>query len=299
MNSGLTRQGVSSIGVETPVTLLADIRDIQSKALEAARETNRLLAEKEANDERRHKEMCTLLLGLLEQSKSSVHGGASTIHTSSILGHQSLEGAKTQFYYGSTAISTGTHLVGCILMHIDALLAEHPVFHKYQTSDVSFMDLKDWGTLVSYLLNADKASKGGLRLPKPTDEDFKSVCRVVAATAPGRRPRCDVSHIAALLAEAPGVMNTVEWVRLAIIKCKGVVSPEKELRFSQLTYPFVNEETDLSIKVAEHRRLPSKSLFRSVSDLKATQKKRYMSLILEGEKTPMTALDTVYSESRI
>lgn len=80
-------------------------------------------------------------------------------------------------------------------MHLDVLLSEHPSFQRIQHTDNTFMDIQDWCVLAGYILNADKIAKNTLRIPRPADEDFKTVCRVLAATAPGRRPRCQAANI--------------------------------------------------------------------------------------------------------
>ncbi|BDD57748.1 hypothetical protein MAP00_003092 [Monascus purpureus] len=97
--------------------------------------------------------------------------------------------------------------------HLDILLTEHPAFTRIQSSDSTYMDLKDWHSLVFSAVNADKQSKDGLRVPKPSDEDFKSVCRPLASSTKGRRVKCQPSHVFTLLTEALGVMNIAEWVK--------------------------------------------------------------------------------------
>jgi hypothetical protein len=129
----------------------------------------------------RHKEICILLIGLM---KTGVKGGSASESQSENI---ALSTEKEQYYYGSTSLTLSA--------------SEHPQLQNIQSTDSTLMDMKDWYVLVlaEYALNASKASKAGLRIPKPIDEDLKAVCRVLAASAPERRPRCQASNIYSLL----------------------------------------------------------------------------------------------------
>lgn len=277
----------SALGTETPATVLPDIRDVNARMLCMLEEMRNLQIETERNAATRHKEMCVLLTGVLNSGPKL--GDAHTSYSPAT----AATNGKEQYYYGSTSISSGVHVVACVAMHMDILLSEHPQFQFIQSTDNTFMDMKDWYNLTSYALNADKSSKAGLRIPKPSDEDFKAVCRMLAASAAGRRPRCQVSNLSTLLAEAPGVMNTVEWVRSAIIRCKGVLSPEREFRFRHVSHPFINEDMDLQLAPQKVKKLPNRSFHRGVCELKITQKKEYMNLILERDMQYMDAFNKV------
>lgn len=265
----------ASIGAETPATVLPDIRDINARTLAMLEQMRDLQLEIERNTATRHKEMCTLLMGLM---KSGAKGGGTAEPQS---GHVITSTGKEQYYYGSTLLTSGTHVIACMAMHIDILASEHPQFHNIQSTDSTFMDIKDWYVLAGYALNADKGSKAGLRIPKPSDEDFKAVCRILAASAPGRRPRCQASNIYSLLGECPGIVNTVEWLRQALVRCRGILSPEREHRFKHLHHPFVNEDMDLAVLPQKTQKLPSRAFHRTIHEMKSTQKKEYMNLILE------------------
>lgn len=281
-HAGVARQVAAAVGAETPATVLPDIRDINNRTLSVLEGIRDMQIETERNDAVRHKELCTLLMGLMGT-------GVSSVGSRTPLGSTPQPSGKEQYYYGNTALISGVHAVACVLMHLDILATEHPQFQKIQSSDSTFMDIKDWYVTASYLINADKQSKAGLRIPKPSDEDFKAVCRTLAASAPGRRPRCQASNIYSLLTDCPGVMNTVEWVRQALLRCRGILSPEREHRFKYFHHPFINEEMDLAVEPHKIGKLPSRAFHRSVHEMKATQKKVYMKLVLEDDMPYMQA----------
>lgn len=277
------RDVAAAVGAETPATVLPDIRDVNNRMLSVMEGIYNMQMEAERNAAVRHKEMCTLLMGLM-------NSGASKPDVTTLHGPGSRSGGGEGYYYGSTALTSGTHVIACVLMHIDILVTEHPQFSRIQSTDSTFMDIKDWYVLSGYALNADKPSKAGLRIPKPSDEDFKSVCRVLAASAPGRRPRCQAPNLHALVSECPGIMNTVEWIRQALVRCKGILSPEREYRFRYIHHPFINEDMDMLIEQQTTRKLPNKSFHQSVSSMKSTQKKVYMNLVLEKDVAYMEAM---------
>ena len=284
----------STIGTETPVTILADTRNVQGKILDAIVSLKNAVENSEANAERRHREMCTIMLGLVQSSKEREL--QQVRHQSSGIASRSM--GKDTYYYGSMIISTGTHVVACILMHLDIMTASHVKFKKLQASDTTFMDLKDWYNITSYALNADKSSKVGLRIPKPTDEDFKCACKLTASLTPGRRPICDTSHLQLMLSECPGILNTVEWTRRALVRCKGVLSPERECRISHVSHPFVTAEDTLNVPEVKKLILTRREYHLDIADLKATQKKEYMNLILSANYEYADALDVVTSKKK-
>lgn len=268
--TALNAQSVAAaIGAETPVTILSDLRDVQCKTLDMLVQMRDLSIEHERNKDVRHKEVCTLLMGLMSKSSHSTLDGTGIGQS---LSSNSSTG-KQDYYYGNTRMGSGVHSISCVLMHLDTMLAEHPQFNGIQNSDTTYMDIKEWHTITTTVLRADKLGADALRIPKPSEEDFKAVCRLMAATAIGRRPKCEPSHVKTLMTTAPGVLNAANWVREALLQCKGILSPEREYRFKHLLYPFVDEETELSLEPETRKVLNNRRLHRDVSALKVTQAK--------------------------
>jgi len=284
------RSASSALGVENPVGILAEIRELNERMLDMMKEMAILEEEKEKRNEMRHKEMCTILLGM----SSGVVGPTGSGQSAYGQGSPAPQGLqKSQSYYGNTAMITGVHLVSCVMMHIDYMLTRHPKFRKISTSDRTFMDMKEWYVMCSSIINADKTSKAGLRMPKPSDEDFRSACRLVASPVEGRRPNCDPSHLASLIEQSPALINTVEWVRTALLRCPGCLSPERHCRFKSIKYPFVNEQSELNLDMTEKLVMPVRTKHQVICDLKAAEKKEYMRLILELQFSSNDAISRV------
>jgi hypothetical protein len=186
-----------SIGTKTPATVLPYTRDIDARTLPMLEQMRDLQLEVERDAVTRHKEICTLLIGRM---KTGVKGDSASESQSQNI---TLSTGKEQYYYGSTSLTLSA--------------SEHPQFQNIQSTDSTLMDMKDWYVLAGYALNASKASKTGLRIPKPSDEDLKAVCRVLAASAPERRPRCQAPNIYSLLSECPEIINIVEWFLMKIV----------------------------------------------------------------------------------
>ena len=201
--------------------------------------------------------------------------------------------AKAGSFYGSHALTNGTYLIACILTHMDHMLTSHPMFKKIQNSDSTFLDAKDWFNLCTGVLNADKQSKAGLSVPRPADEDFRNAAKIVALPGCGRKPTCDVTHLALLLSDCPAVMNTVEWTRKALLKCTGALSPERTCRFKLFSHPFVNSASELLVESTHTLKLPNRWMHQDVAGMKATPKKEYMRLVLEECIKPVDAISMV------
>jgi hypothetical protein len=280
----------SSIGSENPLGVLTEIREGQARLLEVMKTMIEASRDAESARERRHTEICTILLGIAE---SGGRREQETVHTSSSVYREAVAGPRGGSFYGSHSIANGTYLIGCIMMHMDSMLQAHPKFKKIQSTDSTFLDVKDWYTMCSSVLNADKRSKAGLRVPKPTEEDFQVACRMVASTVRGRRPSCDSSHLSLLLGSCPAVMTTVEWMRTALLKCTGVLSPERTCRFRLLSHPFVNDASELLVENVSTLKLPNKWMHQDVLNMKAASRKEYMRLVLEDSIKPMDAIGMV------
>lgn len=119
----------AAIGTETSATILPDIRDVGTKCLARLERVEALLEESERNSAVRHRELCTILVGLLNA------GGPSSPNTGSVPSTVSAPAGKEKFFYGATSLSSGAHVIGCVLMHLDVLLAEHPSFQRIQHTD--------------------------------------------------------------------------------------------------------------------------------------------------------------------
>lgn len=280
----------SSIGTETPLGVLTEIREGQSRILESIKDLSDTYKEIETSNQRRHQEMCTILLGIAERDRNA---SQVVTKTSSVTLPSLSSPSRGNYYYGSHSISNGNYLIACILMHIDSMLHDHPRFKKLQNTDSTHMDVKDWYNICTAIFNADKQSKVGLRIPKPTDDDFREAVVMVASSVSGRKPACDASHLTLLLSKCPAMMATVEWTRTAILKCTGLLSPERTCRLRLIKYPFVTEESELLIETAATLKMPNRWFHQDVLNMKATPKKEYIRLVLEESVKPVDAIGMV------
>jgi hypothetical protein len=277
----------SAIGAETPVGILSEIRESQERILSVMKDMMLMGEETQKKEEQRHKELCTLLLalggGMSSTPKISSSFSVNTPVSQTVA-------SKAEYYYGAVALTSGVHVISCVMFHLDMILTQHPYFRKIQNSDKTFMDVKDWHNLCSGVVNADKSSKAGLRIPKPNDMDFRSALNIMASQVQGRRPKSDISHISALMSQTPELMTTVEWVRGALLRCVGCLSPERQCRFRSIQHPFINDSLELSISTKAKLTIPLRSRHQSFLDLKSNQRKLYMNLVLDQSFTPDDAL---------
>lgn len=275
----------SQLGSETPITVLVDIRGILSSINASLHQVAKGRELQEKRTEERHQELCTLLL-----SASTLQTPMAETLSSPPAGARPGAPGKPKFYFGSVSITSGIHAIGCILMHLDKMMSSHHDLTSVTRTDTTFIDIKDWCNLAGYLLNADKKSKAGLRIPKPSDDDFKTVCSHLASPMEGRRPACDETQIHGLIGRCPEVMNTVEWVRQSVVKCKGVLSPAREFKWKCIEYPFVTDGAELKLTVPAKKVVSKRQFHDTVSALKVTDLKRYMELILTSSVPPAEAL---------
>ena len=101
-----------------------------------------------------------------------------------------------------------------------------------------------------------------------------------------------MSHLLNMLSQCSELMNTVEWVRESLRRCPGVLRLERHCRFKSISHPFVNEDSELDVTKAAKLTLPKRTRHQEILDLKSTQTKAYINLILEHSFTSDNASDT-------
>jgi len=78
-----------------------------------------------------------------------------------------------------------------------------------------------------------------------------------------------------------------------LIKCTGSLSPERHCRFRETSYPFVDSDLCMLVKKGVKLSMPKRDPHVSFQELKVTEKKEYMSLILEKDYSPTDAMARV------
>lgn len=298
-SSEVTKQAnglASSSKVETNTTLLADIRDQVCKTNEILLRLESLHLERERADEKRHADVCTVLLAL---TRNHPIQPAETKPSASAPLPSGTARSSDVFYYGSTKITNGGLILACILNHIDILANKIPELEALYKADKSYVDMKAWGTLCVATINAGCKDRAGLRIPKPSDDDFKTAAQIVASPVQGRIPKCDSMHISALIAQCPAIMSTVSWLRLSIIQCKGLLSFQRELKLTSLVHPYFDPEgsplldPEFESMVSATVTDDETELYVQIPKLKLNKKKEYITSVLIKGMSPENALKLV------
>ena len=281
----------SAMRVETPVTLLVDTRDIMSSMLSEMCKLRVTAEEAEKNNERRHRELCTILLGSggRRDSLSTISSRLATPGSPSV----EVASRGSHYYYGGTAMRVGYSILACILIHLDMMVARQMEMDNSTSADNVFMSIKDWNTVCHNILNTVAPPKEEVRVPKPSDQDFKTACSIACSTIEGRVPRCEPSQLNTLLSQCPEIMSSVEWLRMGILRCRGLVSPLREKRLSSITYPYINASKELVVAVKRSFKLTPDEHFRKVNSLKQAEKKTFISLVLVSNQSPYTSIYSV------
>ena len=144
------------------------------------------------------------------------------------------------------------------------------------------MERKDWYSTCSNVINVDENSKAGPRIPKPSDHDFRSAANAVSSPVQGRMPVCDASHIHTLTPQSPELKNTLEWIRGALLRCSGSLSPERHCKFSSIQHLFVNDSSELNVSKSAKLTMPRRTMHQELLDLKSNQMKLYMNLVIQS-----------------
>lgn len=278
----------AATGVETNATVLVDIRNLMQKTLEATLRVEELMVQKEKGDERRHNELAAILVSMSDMRVSTPAPAPQVAVTQ--LGTRDKAGS---YYYSSSRLVNGVGLLACILMHLDSAVGSSEVGRLLETSDSTFMDVKAWTTMCSVLMNGAKNDRIGLRVPKPSDEDFKAAASIVASTLSGRTVKCGPEGVVGLLSSCPAIMVTVEWLRSTTIKCRGLVAPQREAKLSCISHPFVTREGSFNITEVQIKEPTSQDHHHRVSKLKIDKKKEYVKLVVEQRLTCEEALKVI------
>ena len=158
----------------------------------------------------------------------------------------------------------------------------HPQFRKIHATGTIFMEIQDWYRMCSNVINIDKNSKAGARIPKPSDNDFRSAANAVASPIQGRRPVCDASHILTLTFQSPELMNTMEWIRGTLFRCSGSLSPGRQCRFNSFQHHFFNDSSGLNVSKSAMLTMPRRTMHQELLDLESNQRKMYKNLVIES-----------------
>lgn len=283
-----SRSVASAAGVETPLSVLSDIRkmtadtNVMLNSLDSKFSAIVELMTEQKNEQRllltkllEHQNTNTRIMQSVEPSEYGTHVISSTGST------------NATYYYGQWPVKNAPALLGCILYHLDVLFSSHSSANPDEV-DVSYMEPKAWSSLVSLLIQSIENSKLSLRLPKPTDNDFKRAADIVCSKYSGQSPQISAVHVRSLVGTCSEVMSTVQVIIEYCTKCRAVLSPARLKRLASTHYPFIDDNEELivdptRVKIAS---LPD-AMHQEYNALKAEQKKRFIRSVYSGATAPV------------
>lgn len=278
----------ASIGTETPLIILRDIRkclvDLSNVMQESIQDRHAV----ELRNEERHREMLATLQQLSIQPSFTSSVPVSSMSRLSLSG-KSME-IKQEYYYGGEAIKTGFNIIGLVLLQMDAVASGCSYIPNVGTSDGVIMDLKKWSSAVSivYSCESNVTPMKSIVLPKLSDAQVKAALSKCASTENGRVTVFRVPELAAVCDSSPDLMAVVNEVKIRIVKCPGLISEDKRLRMAYVDNPITDRDSSLKV-VATAPQRASAVVISIVSKLNHTSKKQYVQLILENKSHALSA----------
>jgi len=288
----------SSLGVNTPVTLLADIRqcivDLNNSVIALSEDQMRC----HADVQRMHQESLAAMFKLAEEMRNmSRSSGSPSVGVSQSASQQK---ADVTYWHRGTAINTGPSMIGCIFLQLDSIIQKEISLSAADSSDVTPMELKDWTTVVTIMSQIPSTRtqiSDKLVMPKIRSGEAEVALPLVASTVSGRTTVCSVEHIKRMVDECPSITSTVEEVRRRVIMCPGILSIARMRRMMAVKFPYVTGDNTLDITEPEIKRCGSRAVNDAVKKLKIPQKKVYARLILEEGMVPISAANTARNSS--
>lgn len=279
----------ASIGAETPMVILRDIRRciLDVEAMMADNERNEDAREQRA--EQRHQELIATLQQLTIQSQPDPGNYRRSTSRASI-GSIS---EKRQFYENDTEIKTGAQVVALILMRLDKVLQNSGQLPDSGTKDAVILDLKGWTSpvlKVSAVESIVTSNRTKIVMPKPSQVETITALDIVASTEMGRPQTVRVTDIVRLQQSCPAMMGILEEIRQRIMKCPGIIPEGRRERMSHLKFPYTTREQELNVVAIPSDYLKAGPLVTdSVPKLKDVAKKLYVSEVLEKGTAPIIA----------
>lgn len=276
--ANVLRGMAAHIGIETPVTVLSDIRSGVEELVSMMRDRMRV-------EEERHEQLCRIMLTMAKNERRESYG-----RESSYMGTIG-QGEKSSYYNGTVRLSSGNHLIGACVMKLCSVLDRYDQASGDQVADTKSMDVKEWASLSKILLGCDSKhpnSVGVIVPPKPSSPDFAVAAGYVSSTVPGRVTTCDVSHIYELCRSCPSVAGCMKAVIDRILLCPGLVTAARHTKLSRLRFPYASDETTLCIQ--EPCASPSIATVQGVQAMKHDRRVQYVEKVLRDRVKPAYAI---------
>lgn len=290
--SGL--DAAASIGTETPMVILRDIRRCIVDLSELIREREQSEQEREIQAERRHNEMIATLQRITIQASAASGGSRSSVSRESI---GSVNGAEEKrfFYHYHTKITTGAQIVSIVLMQLDKVLENSGQLPTDASSDAVILDIKGWSSPIIKIAAAESAvtsNKLKLELPKLSQQETTDALNIVSSTIQGRGQSFRIADMSTLQEKCAGLLGIVEEVRQRIIKCPGMIPEGRRTRMAYLKWPYMTREGELNVGMVSSEFVRAGPLVTDgVPKLKDDAKKFYISEVLGKGTAPILAFN--------
>lgn len=290
--SGL--DAAASIGTETPLVILRDIRKCIMDLEGVTRERELVEQEREKRREERHVE---LIATLQRMAMSSNTGGSVSRHSMSrdSIGSSTTIADERKFYWHDTAINTGAQIVAAVLMQFDKLLRNSGQLPNISSSDSVIMDLKAWSSCILKIAAVESVvtnTRTKVSLPKPKQQESITAMEITSSTTQGRDQPFRMKEASRLQQECVGLMGIVEEVRQRLIRCPGILPDSRRERLAYLSFPYITRDEDLNISmVCEGFARASPIIVETVPKWKEDSKKTYISEVLGNGTKPIIAFN--------
>jgi hypothetical protein len=290
--SGL--DAAASIGTETPMVILRDIRRCITDLSQMLMEREQAEQEREIQTERRHNEMIATLQRIGTQTSTVSAGSRASISRES-MGSVGGAAEKRLFYHHDTKITTGAQVVAVVLMQLDSVLQNSGQLPDDGAKDAVMLDLKGWSSPIIKVAAAESgvtSNKLKLDLPKLSQQETMNALDIVSSTIQGRATPFRVGDLLRLQQSCAGLMGIVEEIRQRIMRCPGIIPEGRRLRLAYLRWPFITREEELNISMVADGFVKAGPLVTDgVPKLKDDGKKFYISEVLGKGTVPVLAFN--------
>lgn len=290
--SGL--DAAASIGTETPMVILRDIRRCITDLAEVIREREEIEREREARAEARHTEMIATLQSIAISASAGGSGSRMSLSRES-MGSVGSPAEKRKFYHYNVEVSTGPRVVALILMQLDQVLRNSGQLPSDLAADSAILDLKGWSSPILKVSGTESSvtmTKTKVEMPKLSQQETVAALEKISSTTEGRSQPFRVSDASQLQELCGGLMGIVEEVRQRLIKCPGVLPESKRTRLAYLKHPYVTREGDLNISmIADGFVKAGPVVVDGVAKFKDDARKFYISEVLGKGTVPVIAFN--------
>ncbi|KAI1906220.1 hypothetical protein LOZ61_006778 [Ophidiomyces ophidiicola] len=293
-NNDASRQVAASIGAETPLVVLTDIRSLLSDISNKLDTSNELLsdslkdnrnyrAEDVAMREEHHKATLAYMQQLSDSISSGSRGESLPLSYRSPASATKSSVKDSYYYYRGHEIKNSEAVIGCILMHLDILVSNST--DQHDSLDASIMELPQWRSAVSVIKSADK----NLKFVKMSSFETSQALDIIASPVPGRPVTIQANHITELSNSCATIIGHVELIRNRLLQCPGIISINRARHLAALNFPYVTMEGILNLKTTIPRIAGSNAVIDTVRSLNDTQKKAYAAKVLNEQLKPIVA----------